>query len=166
MTTSKDQRLSLAAKRLSKANEWLIREYLEIATKDSENIERTLNILNDDCVWRITPPGIEFRGKDQLRPFIGMGMGSRSHRGRYRVEIRNCFTDGEHLCVEYFHGAIATRFRFKVAENVCLVCHMKDGKFDRIHEYVDTSGSILVSLGLRLLPFMTKGRRSKPKIEK
>lgn len=122
-----------------------------------------MNILTDDCVWRITPPGLEFRGKDQLRSFVKMAMGSRGHNAKYKIVIRNCFTDGENLCVEYFHGAIATRLHIRVTENVCLVCHMKEGKFDAIHEYVDTSGSMLVGFGLRLLPYMTRGKRSKPK---
>ncbi len=149
----------------SKLNEALIREYLDIATNEPENLERTMNILTKDCVWRITPPGIEFVGKDQLRSFVKMAMGSRSHNAKYKIEIRSCFTDGENLCVEYFHGAIATKLRIKVAENVCLVCHMKEGKFDRIHEYVDTSGSMLVGFGLKLLPLMTKGKKSKPKLQ-
>ena len=76
-----------------------------------------------------------------------MAMGSRTHDAKYKVEVRKCFADGENLCVEYFHGAIVTRFRIKVVENVCLVCHIRDGRFDSIHEYVDTSGSRLVGLG-------------------
>ena len=154
--------VSFEGKPTSSANQTLIREYLDIATNEPENLERTMKILTDDCVWRITPPGIEFAGKDQLRSFAKMAMGSRSHASRYNVQIRNCFTDGESVCIEYFHGALATRLRIKVVENVCLVCHMKDGKFDKINEYVDTSGSILVGFGLRLLPLMTKGTKSKP----
>lgn len=93
-------------------------------------------------------------------------MGSRSHNDKYGIEIQNCFTDGENFCVEYFHGALATRLKLKIAENVCLVCHMKDGKFDRIHEYVDTSGSAVVGFGLKILPLMTKGTKSKPKLRR
>ena len=92
-----------------------------------------------------------------------MAMGSRSHNENNKVEIRNWFADDENFCVEYFHGAIVTKFHISVTENVCLVCHMRDGKFDRIHEYVDTSRSILISLGLKLLPLMVKKKSSNDK---
>lgn len=157
---------TLGCKPLTEENAVLVREYLDIATNEPENLERTMAILTDDCVWRVTPPGIEFVGKDQLRSFIKMAMGSRTHSARYKVEVRSCFTDGENVCVEYFHGALATRLRIKVVENVCLICHMREGKFDEIHEYVDTSGSMLIGFGLRILPLIAKGRKSKPHIDK
>ena len=133
-------------------NEKLILEYLDIAVNASENLERTMDLLSDNCTWYITPPGIAFTGKKQLRSFTGMAMGSRSHNADSKVEIRNWFADGDNFCVEYFHGAILTGLRIHVVENVCLVCHMQSGKFDRIHEYVDTSQSSLIGLGLKLLP--------------
>jgi len=150
---------------LKEENENLIKEYLDIAVNASEDFERFLKILTDDCVYRITPPGRVFRGKDQLRAFVKKAMGSRTHTIESKIEIRNWFTDGENLCVEYYHGALATKLRIKIRENVCFVFHMRDGKFDRLHEYVDTSGSILVGFGLKLLPLITKGESSKPKSE-
>jgi ketosteroid isomerase-like protein len=147
---------------LSDANERLIKEYLDIAVNASEDFERFLKILTDDCVYRITPPGRVFKGKDQLSAFVKKAMGSRTHNTESKIEIRNWFTDGENLCVEYFHGALATRLHIKIRENVCFVFHMRDGKFDRLHEYVDTSGSVLVGFGLNMLPLITKGESSKP----
>jgi ketosteroid isomerase-like protein len=145
-------------KLLTAENEKLIQEYLDIAVNASENLDRTMDLLSEDCVWYITPPGIAFMGKKQLRSFTGMAMGSRSHNADSKVEIRTWFADGDNFCVEYFHAAILTGLRIKVVENVCLVCHMQAGKFDRIHEYVDTSQSILISLGLKLLPLIIKMR--------
>jgi ketosteroid isomerase-like protein len=141
---------------LSQANEALIQEYLDIAENAPEDLDRFLKLLSDDCMWVIRPPGITFNGKVQLKPFIKMAMGSRTHNAAYNIEVRNWFTNGEQFCVEYFHGAIITRFRLNVVENVCLVCHMREGKFDHIHEYVDTSGSILIGLGLKFLPLIVK----------
>ncbi len=146
-------------------NEKLIQEYLDIAVHASEDLDRTMGLLSDDCTWYITPPGIAFTGKDQLRSFTGMAMGSRSHNAYSKVEIRSWFTDHENFCVEYFHAAILTGLHIRVVENVCLVCHMRDGKFDRIHEYVDTSKSILIGLGLKLLPLILKGRSEMDKGE-
>ncbi len=141
---------------VSPENEQLVREYLDIAVNASEDLGRFAELLSADCVWYITPPGIAFQGKEQVRAFAGMAMGSRSHRADSNVEIRNWFADGEHFCVEYFHAAIVTRFAIRVTETVCLVCHMRDGKFDQVHEYVDTSASVLIGLGLRFLPVMMR----------
>jgi|SRR5579859_667645 len=138
------------------ANSALVREYLDVATHASEDLDRFAKLLTDDCVWTITPPGISFGGKAQVTAFTQMAMGSRSHSAGSQVEIRNWFADEDNFCVEYFHAALITRFHVRVTENVCLVCHMRDGKFDRIHEYVDTSQSILIGLGLRLLPLMVR----------
>lgn len=125
----------------NKENEKLIQGYLNIAVNASEDLDRTMELLSDDCTWYITPPGMTFAGKVQLRSFTKMAMGLRTHNADSKIEVRNWFANDENFCVEYFHGAIVTGLRIKVVENVCLVCHMRDGKFDRIHEYVDTSNS-------------------------
>jgi ketosteroid isomerase-like protein len=139
---------------IDKANENLIQQYLDIAVNAPEDLDRFSELLSEDCVWYITPPGMAFTGKEQVMAFSKMAMGSRGHDAQYKIEIRHWFTDGENFCVEYDHGAIITRFRIGVNETVCLVCHMREGKFDRVREYVDTSRSLLVGLGLRLLPLM------------
>ncbi len=139
---------------LTEANAVLIKEYLDIAVNAPEDLARFSKLLSDDCVWVIMPPGIAFNGIAQVRAFTRVAMGSRAHDAEYKVEIQNWFADEDNFCVEYFHGAIISRFHLKVVENVCLVCHMRDGKFDRIHEYVDTSRSILISLGLKFLPLI------------
>jgi ketosteroid isomerase-like protein len=77
------------------------------------------------------------------------------------TRITNWFADGDNFCVEYYHGAIITRFRIKVVENACLVCHMRDGQFDRINEYVDASRSFLIRVGLPLLPLILSRRLKK-----
>lgn len=141
---------------LSESNQALVKEYLDIAANTPEDLVRFSKLLSDDCVWSIVPPGVTFKGIAQVRSFTGLAMGSRTHNADYKIEVRNWFADGENFCVEYFHGAIITRFRLRVVENVCLVCHMRDGKFDSVHEYVDTSRSILIWLGLRLLPLIVK----------
>ncbi|HLY29360.1 MAG TPA: nuclear transport factor 2 family protein [Aggregatilineales bacterium] len=143
---------------LTDSNNALIQEYLDIAINASEDLDRFSRLLSEDCIWRIMPPGVDFIGVEQVKSFSGMAMGSRSHSAGAKIEIRNWFAEGENFCVEYFHAALITRFHIRVVENVCLVCHMREGKFDHINEYVDTSGSILIGLGLRLLPLIVKLR--------
>jgi hypothetical protein len=77
---------------LTAENEQLIQEYLDIAVNASENLDRTTDLLSEDCTWFITPPGIAFTGKKQLRLFTGMAMGSRSQNADSKVEIRTCST--------------------------------------------------------------------------
>jgi len=151
---------------LRSENEKLIKEYLDIAVNASEDIDRFSRLLCDDCTWYITPPGLSFHGKEEVRSFSKVAMRSRSHNEDTKVEIRNWFADEENFCVEYFHSALISRLHFRVTENVCLVCHMKDGKFDRIHEYVDSSRSILIALGLKLLPLMVKRKSPIEKSQK
>ena len=50
-------------KMLSEANDKLIQEYLNVVIYASEDADRFLNLLSDDCVWYITPPGVTFKGK-------------------------------------------------------------------------------------------------------
>lgn len=139
---------------ISEANSRLINEYLDVAVNDSENTDRFMELLSDDCVWSLMPPGISISGAENLRKFVHFAMGSRKHNAKSRVEIRNWFTDGEKFCVEYFHGAVVTGI--KVVETVCLVCDMRDGKFTKVNEYVDTSGSKLVAFGLKIFPRVAK----------
>jgi hypothetical protein len=44
-------------KTLSQANEVLIQEYLDIVANDSKNLDRTLDLMTDDCMWVMEPTG-------------------------------------------------------------------------------------------------------------
>jgi ketosteroid isomerase-like protein len=59
----------IGAGMLTRENENLVQKYLDIAVNASEDLDRTLELLSDDCIWYITPPGIPFTGKEQLRSF-------------------------------------------------------------------------------------------------
>ncbi len=143
---------------LTQDNAALVKEYLDIAVNAPEDLVRFARLLSDDCTWSIMPPCITIVGLAQVKSFTKMAMRSRAHDAGSKIEIRNWFADGDNFCVEYFHGAIVTRLHLRVTENVCLVCHMREGKFDRVHEYVDTSRSVLIGLGLKFLPLILKVR--------
>ena len=142
-------------------NDTLIQEYLDLAVNAPEDFGRFQDLLTEDCTWYITPPGIAFVGKGKVKKFGAMAMGARTHNEKLKVEIRNWFTDGTNFCVEYYHAAMITAFNIRVEENVCLVCHMKNGRFDLIHEYVDASRSFLIRFGLKILPIITRTRKTK-----
>ena len=155
---------------LSAENEKLIMEYLDIAENDSENAERFANILSDDCVWTLMPPGIAIVGGESVKKFCSFAMGSRKHKDKKNVKamIDNWFADEDKFCVEYYHAAIITIFKITVIENVCLVCKMRDGKFYAVNEYVDTSRSKLIWLGLKIMPLIArlKGIKTKKSLVK
>jgi ketosteroid isomerase-like protein len=141
---------------LSLENEKLIKEYLDIAENDSENGERFANILSDDCVWTLMPPGIAIMGGESVNRFCSFAMGSRKHKGNVKAKINNWFADEDKFCVEYYHAAIISIFKITVIENVCLVCKMRNGKFCVVNEYVDTSGSKLIWFGLKIMPLIAR----------
>lgn len=148
---------------LSPANEALIQDYLEIATV-TDDMDRFSQLIADDCVWVMMPTGHAFKGFEQVSSLAKTAGGTRAHDEEYRVKILNWFTDGEHFCVEYHHGAIIKRLRIKGTINICLVCRMREGKFARIHEYVHAHGiffKLIVNLGLRVLPLLVKRKSSK-----
>ena len=139
--------------KISKENEILIKEYLDMAENDSENYNRFDALLSDDCVWALMPPSIAIEGLESVKKFVKLAMGSRTHKKETYVKITNWFTDGDNFCVEYYHSAFV--FIFKVKENVCLVCKMNNGKFEKVNEYVDTRSKV-IRLGLKLMPTIAK----------
>ncbi len=138
---------------ISQANEALIQEYLDIVANDSANLDRTMGLMADDCVWVMEPTGDMYR----------------THTGQYSIQITNWFTNGEYLCIEYTHGAIltVTGVRVKVRKgggSICITLHMRDGKFDQVHEYMNGT----TFLAYLLTPLMLKGymRQVKKKMSK
>jgi len=47
-------------------NEALAREWLDIVANDSENLQRTIKCMTDDCVWVFEPGGTEYHGLDEI----------------------------------------------------------------------------------------------------
>lgn len=145
-----------------KSNETLVKELLDIMANDSENLERTLKCLTNDCVWVMEPGGTEYHGIDEIKAMVAIAMSGRTHDSKRRIEITNWFANNENLCVEYTHGALLTGkytagFRGRLKTGVSRYCstyHIRDGKFDRVHEYINaTSWSLngLMPLALAYL---------------
>ncbi len=147
----------------SQANEALIQEYIKIATV-TDDMDRFAQLITEDCVWVMMPTGHAFTGFKQVSMLAKMAGGTRVHDEKYRVKILNWFMDGEHFCVEYQHGAIIKGLHVKGTINICLVCHMREGKFDHIDEYVHAHGvlfRLIMGLGLRILPLMVTRQASR-----
>lgn len=158
--------------RLSQANEALIQEYLDIVANDSENLDRTMGLMADDCVWVMEPTGDTYRGREEIKAFVGTAMSGRTHAGHYRIHMSNWFTDGEYLCIEYTHGAILTGvytagIKAKIKQGIsryCITYHMRDGKFDWAHEYIQGTTfltHLLMPLALKRLKRLVEKQLSR-----
>ena len=157
---------------LSKANEMLVKEMLDLMANDSENLERTMKWLTDDCVWVMEPGGTEYRGVAQIRAFVEIAMSGRTHDTGHKIEILNWFADAENLCVEYTHGAVLTGaftagLKGEIKTGVsryCITYHMRDVKIDRVHEYINASSwwlNCLAPIALAYLHRLTKKKSAK-----
>jgi SnoaL-like domain len=149
----------------NQANAELVKELLDIMTNDSENLQRTLKCLTDDCVWVMEPGGTEYHGIKEIKAFVGIAMSGRTHdKSRHRIEITNWFADNQNLCVEYTHGAVLTgkltagvRARIKAGiSRYCITYHIRDGKFDRVHEYINATSWSLNALAPLALSYLRR----------
>jgi ketosteroid isomerase-like protein len=128
---------------LSQVNESLIQEYLDLVANDSENLERTMRLIADDCVWIMQPTGDVYNGKEEIKALLDIAMSGRTHKGQYSIQIYNWFATNEYLCIEYTHGAVMTGVYSAGLAKIkrgtlryCMPYHMRDGKFDQVHEYI------------------------------
>jgi hypothetical protein len=144
------------------ANDALVAETLDLVVNDSENLERTMNLLTDDAVWVLEPGGIEYHGAREIRSFVRIAMAGRTDDPNHRIQITNWFANDENLCVEYGHGGVTTgsytaaiRVRLKAeSTRYWITHHIRDGKFDRVHEYINGTSwrlNLLTPVALSLL---------------
>jgi len=80
---------------------------------DSENLERTMRLISDDCEWVMEPGGSEYHGYEEIRAFVETAMSGRTHDTEHKLELLNWFADDENLCAEYTHGARLTGQRLR-----------------------------------------------------
>jgi ketosteroid isomerase-like protein len=129
----------------------LIQRYLHIVQTD--DYAGFGELLTDDCTLTLMPSGRTFIGRDQVMGFTELAGNSRTHDQRASVTIKNWFTDGRYLCVEYNHQAVIKRLGFRIKiDGYCWIFHIRDGRFDEMREYINPSR---LSMGL-LLPIVLK----------
>lgn len=150
----------------------LVEELLDLMLNDSENLERTMNLLTDDCTWVIEPGVSEYHGSNEIRAFVDTAMSGRKHDEKHKIEVLNHFADNENLCIEYTHSAVLTGEMTAGikgtlnpgAARYCMTHHILDGKFDRIHEYINSPSvwlSFISPIALKYLHWQTMRSLSK-----
>jgi len=142
------------------ANEQLIKAYFHMVEED--DYAGVGAIVTDDATWTIVPIGHTWTGRRAIESMAMAAGRTRRHDLRSRVEIKNWFTDGEHLCVEYTHKLIVPLLGMRLtADGYCLVFHMRDGRFDAIREYINppnVAAGVMMYALLPLLPYLSRRR--------
>jgi ketosteroid isomerase-like protein len=142
------------------ANEQLIEAYFR--TVEEDDYAGLGSILTDDATWTIVPVGYTWTGRRAIESMAMAAGRTRRHDQRSNIEIKNWFTDGEHLCVEYKHRLIVGRLGLRLAvDGYCLVFHMRDGRFDAIREYINPpniAAGLMMYVLLPLLPYLSRRR--------
>lgn len=150
----------------------LVEELLDLMENDSENRERTMNMLTEDCTWVIEPGVTEYHGSKEIRAFVNIAMSGRRHDETHKIEILNHFADNENVCIEYTHSAVLTGEMTAGikgslnpgAARYCMTYHIRDGKFDRVHEYINSPSawlSFISPIALKYLRWQTIRKLSK-----
>jgi ketosteroid isomerase-like protein len=113
----------------------------------SDDIDGIMQLMDPNCEWVIMATGETFRGTDEVRRLAQRSVAARLHTKETHMEVTNQFTSEDQFCLEYIHHYIVTDQWPSSGKRppagtqgdvkICLVCHVKDGKFDRIHEYFD-----------------------------
>jgi ketosteroid isomerase-like protein len=120
------------------------------------------SILTDDATWTIVPIGYTWSGRRAIESMALAAGRRRRHDERSRIEIKNWFTDGEHLCVEYKHKLIIKGLGLRLtADGYCFVFHMRDGQFDVVREYINPpniAAGLMMYVLLPLLPRLSRRR--------
>jgi hypothetical protein len=146
----------------SRTNDALVKEFIGAMRADDK--EHVLRLISDDCAWLVVPWGYTACGYEEVATFLGVAQTTRTHeaaKGQH-IEIDGWFTDGEHLCVEITNIASFPWFKsVKAAQRICLVLHIKNGRFDTVHEYF--KAPFPISLIIRLVPLVTRIRLRRQK---
>ena len=79
----------------------IVAEWLDMVANDSDNLERVMKNITDDCVFVIEPGGTEYHGFEEIRAFVTIAMAGRTHDKEDKIKITNWFSNGENLCYEY-----------------------------------------------------------------
>ena len=142
------------------ANEQLIQAYFRMVEDD--DYADVGAILAENATWTIVPIGHTWTGRRAIQSMATAAGRTRRHDERSHVEIKNWFSDGEHLCVEYKHRLIVGGLGLRLTvDGYCLVFHMHDGRFDAIREYINPpniAAGLMMYVLLPVLPHLSRRR--------
>jgi steroid delta-isomerase-like uncharacterized protein len=111
-----------------------------------DDLDGFMQLVDKDAVWTFMATGEKFQGTEQIRKLAEKAMAGRIHTKDLHMEITNMFSGEEQVCIEYLHRAIMPEHGTitgsppagtEIAVPICLTIHIKNGKLDRVDEYLD-----------------------------
>jgi ketosteroid isomerase-like protein len=111
-----------------------------------EDLEGFMKIVDKDAVWTFMATGEKFCGAEQIRKAGAKAMAGRIHTKDLHMEFTNVICSEDQVCVEYLHRGLAPKQGTitgtppegtEIAMPICITMHIKDGKLDRMNEYLD-----------------------------
>jgi ketosteroid isomerase-like protein len=125
--------------------ESFIKKFSEVFLSD--DVDGMVALTDEDCVWTIMATGEMFHGPDEIRKLAERSIAARQHTSGVHMDFKNLFSTDDQMVLEYVHSGIITAsndisVKLPTAGTefvlpICLVCHIKNGKFDKIDEYFD-----------------------------
>jgi ketosteroid isomerase-like protein len=112
----------------------------------TDDLDSFMQLVDKDAVWTFMATGEQFKGTEQIRKLAEKTMAGRIHTKALHMELTNLFCGEEQMCIEYLHRAImpehstitgAPPAGTEIAVPICITMHVKNGKFDRLNEYMD-----------------------------
>jgi ketosteroid isomerase-like protein len=111
------------------------------------DVDGFMTLVAPDCQWTIMATGEKFSGTKEIRALAERSVAGRTHTEETKMEPTTLFATGDHFVIEYIHNAIVTA-NWPASKNrpapgtvlnipICIVAHIKDEQFDRLHEYFD-----------------------------
>ncbi len=111
------------------------------------DIDGFMALVAPDCEWTIMATGEKFAGIEKVRELAKRSVAGRTHTKEIKMEPTTLFAAEEHFVIEYVHNAIVTE-KWPASKNrpapgtvlsipICIVAHIKNEKFDWLHEYFD-----------------------------
>src|SRR5579859_1032072 len=82
--------------------ESLIRAFL------ADDVDSTMQLIDQDCEWVIMATGETFRGTGEVRQLAERSVAARKHTKDVHMDFTNAFSSEDQMCLEYAHRAIAT----------------------------------------------------------
>jgi ketosteroid isomerase-like protein len=115
----------------------------------TDDVDGMVGMVDDECDWAIMATGETFHGPEQIRKLAERSIAARQHTKDVRMDFKNLFSTEDQMVLEYVHRGIITKSNditvtlptagTEFVLPICLVCHVKNGKFDKIDEYFDVS---------------------------
>jgi hypothetical protein len=122
-----------------------IKKFVEVFLTD--DVDGMIELVSKNCSWTIMATGEVFRGPEQIRKLAQRSVAARAHTKDVHMEFKNLFSTNDQMVLEYVHRGIINKSNdisvklpavgTEFVLPICLVCHVKGGKFDKIDEYFD-----------------------------